>query len=440
MLRLVFGFRDRVDRATYLRVGLGLMIFKYLSDAAAIYLVTGLLWSPLDYLTPVEQVRSPSFFDLPAWLVLSLMAWALPFLWIGVSMTIRRAVDAGRTPWLGLLFFAPFINYLLMLVLCVLPSSPRETWNRGPIVAAAEAQVGSALLGIGAAALVGVAGTTVSVFFLDAYGFGLFLGVPFFLGLVCAFVFNHGHPRTAMATIRVTLLSLLVIAGALLLFALEGIVCIAMAFPIAVALAVPGALVGREIAIRAPGAQRSAAVALLMLPGVALWDATVPEPRSAKVITTVEIDAPPEDVWGELIAFDEIDAPRAWYFRIGLAYPMRAKIHGSGVGAVRHCVFSTGPFIEPITAWETGRRLAFDVISQPPPMQEWSPYAQVYAPHLDGFFRTSRGELRIVPLPGGRSRLEGSAPGTSWRSTRRPTGCRWRSGSCTGCTGGCWTT
>jgi hypothetical protein len=35
---------------------------------------------------------------------------------------------------------------------------------------------------------------------------------------------------------------------------------------------------------------------------------------------------------------------------------------------VRYCVFSTGPFVEPITVWEPGRRLGFDVAQQPPPM------------------------------------------------------------------------
>lgn len=95
-------------------------------------------------------------------------------------------------------------------------------------------------------------------------------------------------------------------------------------------------------------------------------------------------------------------------FRLGIAYPLRARIVGSGVGAVRHCEFSTGTFVEPITAWDAPRRLAFDVASQPPALQEWSPYRRVYAPHIDGFFRSTRGEFRLVALPGGRTRLEGS--------------------------------
>ncbi len=40
-------------------------------------------------------------------------------------------------------------------------------------------------------------------------------------------------------------------------------------------------------------------------------------------------------------------------------------------------------------------------------LHEWSPYSRVFAPHLDGFFRTSHGEFRLVALDGGRTRLEG---------------------------------
>jgi hypothetical protein len=93
---------------------------------------------------------------------------------------------------------------------------------------------------------------------------------------------------------------------------------------------------------------------------------------------------------------------------VGIAYPRRAHIDGAGVGAVRYCEFSTGAFVEPITVWDAGRRLSFDVTEEPPPMREWSPYANVVPPHLDGFFRARRGEFRLVRLTDNRTRLEGS--------------------------------
>jgi len=112
-------------------------------------------------------------------------------------------------------------------------------------------------------------------------------------------------------------------------------------------------------------------------------------------------------VWRHVVSFGDLEEPPRWFFRLGIAYPRRATITGTGVGAVRRCEFSTGAFVEPITAWDAPSRLAFDVASQPPPMTEWSPYANLAPPHLSKSFRSRRGEFRLIGLPGGRTRLEG---------------------------------
>jgi hypothetical protein len=122
----------------------------------------------------------------------------------------------------------------------------------------------------------------------------------------------------------------------------------------------------------------------------------------------VEVDAPPEVVWHNVVSFSTLPPPQEWIFRAGVACPMRATIAGEGVGAVRHCDFTTGPFVEPITRWEPPRRLSFDVTESPRPMDEWSPWGSIDAPHLHGYFRSVRGEFRLTDLGGGRTRLEGS--------------------------------
>ena len=128
---------------------------------------------------------------------------------------------------------------------------------------------------------------------------------------------------------------------------------------------------------------------------------------SHEVVTVIEVDAPPAVVWRHVISFPQLAPPREWPFRAGVAAPMAARIVGSSVGATRYCDFTTGCFVEPVTVWEEGRRLGFDITTQPPPMREWSPYRDVNPPHLDGYFRATHGEFRLTPLPGGRTRLEG---------------------------------
>jgi hypothetical protein len=126
------------------------------------------------------------------------------------------------------------------------------------------------------------------------------------------------------------------------------------------------------------------------------------------VNTSIDIDAPPGRVWAGVVAFSEIPPPREWLFRAGIAYPVRAVIEGEGPGALRHCVFSTGEFVEPIEVWDEPRVLEFSVRSNPAPMREWTPYSRIDAPHLEGYFVAERGRFLLTPLPGGRTRLLGS--------------------------------
>jgi hypothetical protein len=150
-----------------------------------------------------------------------------------------------------------------------------------------------------------------------------------------------------------------------------------------------------------------------VLPLLALVEARTLTPTAREVTTTVEVDAPPETVWKNVVRFSELRPPAEWVFRAGIAYPIRAVIapraDGTlGVGSVRRCEFSTGPFVEPITVWDEPHRLAFDVTAQPPSLTELSPYKNVHALHVQGYMASQGGEFRLTALPGGRTRLEGT--------------------------------
>ena len=132
-----------------------------------------------------------------------------------------------------------------------------------------------------------------------------------------------------------------------------------------------------------------------------------PDPVLFEVRTTVEVSAPPEEVWRNVVAFSDLPEPKDWIFRIGIAYPMRAEIQGRGAGAVRQCVFSTGDFIEPIEVWDEPRLLKFSVTKNPAPMQEWTPYRRIHPPHLEGFLVSEGGQFLLEPIEGGGTRLIG---------------------------------
>lgn len=408
LAKRLFGFRSPVNRRFYLLVGCSLMIGKYLVDALVVYLVTGILWTPIDYLIPLLQLRAEKVAAFPLWFSIALVVWTLPFIWIGASMTFRRAVDAGYSPWLVLWFFVPILNYLLMLALCALPSAsePMERAALRP----STTRLQSALLGMMLSLVIASAGIGISVYVLSSYGLAVFVFVPFILGVVATYVFNLGRSSTARESIWVALLALLLLGGTLILFAFEGLICVAMAVPLAVPIVLLGGVLGREIALRSSPRLFGLFSCLLFLPVVWVVDVVSPPSPTYEVTTTIEISAPPESVWQHVVAFDEIEQEPERYFQLGIAYPIRARIEGEGIGAVRYCEFSTGAFVEPITAWEEPYRLAFDVTEQPASLQELSFYENVNAPHVHDFFRSTRGEFRLIAIDNDRTRLEG----TTW--------------------------
>ena len=405
--RLWFTFERAVERRTYVSSGLALVVLKYAGDVLLVWLGTGRIWRLTDYLSPVASLASTKLQNAPPALLPLLALWALPFLWIGVSMSMRRALDAGRSAWWALLFFVPGASYVCMAVLSVLPTrmvaghladSPRAYEHRLP----------SALLAIAAGAAVGLGMLALSVYGLASYGISLFLGTPFVTGALTAYLFNRRYPASERESQEVVLLTLACVAGVAVATAAEGAICLLMAAPLGFGIGAMGAVLGRRIALRDRGPVVNVAIALLALPMSAALDAGRPATDLREVRSSVIIAASPMEVWGHVIAFPPLPEPTELAFRAGVAYPQRAEIRGEGVGAVRYCVFSTGAFVEPITVWEPGRRLAFDVRAQPRPLHEWSPYADIAPPHLDGYFRSRRGEFHLIALADGRTRLEGS--------------------------------
>jgi hypothetical protein len=145
-------------------------------------------------------------------------------------------------------------------------------------------------------------------------------------------------------------------------------------------------------------------------------------PKAIAIRSEIVVNAPPQKVWNELVAFAQIPEQREWLFHTGVAYPIRAEIRGHGPSAVRYCVFSTGAFVEPIEIWDEPHRLSFGVRSQPPVMQEWSPFA-IRPPHIaQNYLLSKHGEFLLEELPGGRTHLIG----TTWYENRFWPGAYWR--------------
>lgn len=262
---------------------------------------------------------------------------------------------------------------------------------------------------IGLPILIAAPLTVWGIYGIGEYGFALFILTPFFLGLAPTILYGNNRELTSKEANVVSFQTLGIFAVGLLVCALEGIICILMAAPIALVLTWIGAQIGRGISNERPKGSLPSIVLLLFLIPTTAFIEKDSTPNVKPVITSVVIDASPETVWKNVIEFPQLDEPTEFLFNAGIAYPINATIEHEGVGAVRHCNFNTGSFVEPITVWDAPNLLAFDVLEQPEPMQELS-FWDIDAPHLHDYFVSKKGQFKLTRLPNGQTQLEG----TTW--------------------------
>jgi hypothetical protein len=429
------SWRGTIDRGPYIITGVVLFAIKHNLDRFVASAFFNHPWSIFNYWMFEEHAHLD---DIPAGRLKfygTMVALAIPFIYIGVVLTLKRLRAIGLPLWLVAFFFVPFLNLFFFLLLSILPSrdgkvrvgdsfAARMMHVLGRLIP--DSKLGSAFVGVLITVPLAIGATFLSVNALGDYGWGLFVGLPFFLGLLSVLFYGFHKPRSLGSCLLVSTLSVTLVCLALFALAIEGIICLIMAAPLGLILALFGGCIGYVIQRRPNYSVESFhAISLLLIavPAfIGLEHTAQTEPPLIRVSTAVEIDAPPEKVWQHLIAFAELPPPDEKLFEIGIAYPIRAEINGRGVGAIRHCVFSTGAFVEPIEVWDEPRLLKFGVTAQPPVMNEKSLYAELRPPHLENYLHSRKGQFLLTELPGGRTRLEGTTwyqndfwPGIYWQ-------------------------
>lgn len=452
--------RGRIGRGGYLAAGVVLFATKFVFDYFVAQILFGRHWSLIEYLAPGQAILSLLNDQADRVFYLTMTCVALPYILIGLSLTVRRLRDAGLQMALVALFFLPLGNVFFFLVLCLLKSKPADAegsqrpaavpvepldqpmsaapldyrrevssalFPRAPLLRWWPAQSGaSAALAIFLPVPFMLAVVLLSTYLLRDYGWGVFIGLPFVNGMLSALLHGTRVPRRLGKSLGVGTLGVIASAVAVLFLAIEGLGCMVMFLPLAIPVGLLGATLGYSIQSRPmprEGGWRVISSSLGLLPLMMFGEHVVAPPAPLfAVVTVVDVDAPPERVWRHVVSFSDIPEPSDWFFKTGVAYPMRARINGRGPGAIRYCEFSTGAFVEPIEVWNEPRLLKFAVTQNPPPMKEWTFWANVHPPHLNNFLVSNGGQFRLIPLAGGGTRLEGT---TWYRHNMWPAG-YWR--------------
>ena len=116
-----------MDRAAYLLIGVIGFALKHNLDRLVATFIFHRPWGIFNYwIPPAKAVRITSLPREDATFLASMLALALPFIWVGVVLTLRR-LRAVRLPlWLIAIFFLPVINLAFFALLSVLPSREKE--------------------------------------------------------------------------------------------------------------------------------------------------------------------------------------------------------------------------------------------------------------------------------------------------------------------------
>jgi hypothetical protein len=255
------------------------------------------------------------------------------------------------------------------------------------------------------------------------YSVGLFVWLPIVLGATSTIIYGHKNEVSKQALRQNSYLTLFVFCLGLLNIAFEGLICIVMALPIGFFFTWIGFLIGFQIIKNKTGKKAPVAMIFLLfsVPVVMGFEYSINSNATIRSVTTrIEINAPIETVWRNVIMFPQLEEPTEFIFKTGIAYPINAQIDGHGVGATRHCNFSTGSFVEPITEWDEPRLLKFDVTSQPEPMKEISPY-DIHPNHLHGYWVSKQGQFMLTQLSNDNTLLEG----TTWYVNKIKPGIYW---------------
>jgi len=253
---LLWTWNRTIDRVPYLLTGFLLFLFKFSIDWRIAKQGFNRAWSPSNYLIwPNDRVaRVFELNDPERWFSLTMLLVSLPFIWTGVILSLHRLRATGLPLGLILFFFVPIVNLLLFLILVLLPTKkaipaidladdasgleepeyplPAENSKDSRIIASEwlkrhdfsddthisknaplpwrrrfeplrdvhrsivlESYWRSGLVALAITVPLAVLGVVLSAELLQSYGFSLFVGAPFAVGMFSVLLFGFSRPQ-----------------------------------------------------------------------------------------------------------------------------------------------------------------------------------------------------------------------------------------------------
>ncbi len=203
-----------IGRAAYALIGTIGFVVKHNLDRLVATFVFHRPWGIFNYWVPLRDVvritqlqgGEPEFLG-------TLVLLSLPFIWVGVVLTMKRLRDANLPLSLVALFFAPFINLLFFLVLSLVPGKSdvagQQTERKPSFLSRVIPRdaFGSAVASLIVTVPIGFGMALLGSHFLLNYGWGLFVALPFSIGFTSVLIFEFHERRGMWASIGVACLA-----------------------------------------------------------------------------------------------------------------------------------------------------------------------------------------------------------------------------------------
>ncbi len=253
--------------------------------------------------------------------------------------------------------------------------------------------------------------------FVELMSVGMIFLLPIAIGFLVVFYVGW-KDREQPLTWRYALLGPWSAVGPCLLLSFlvgwEGAFCLMFATPVFLLMSTIGGFlaklallfVERRAALREAQGLRSglsilAVVLLAPLTSGFVESSIVPPESIHRVLTEIEIAAPIDIVWSEIVRVRRIEPTEnshGLFYKLGFPKPIEATISHEGVGGVRHASFEKGLlFIETVTEWEPQRLLSFRIQADAH-MTKLDPHVVVGGQYFDVLQGTY--ELAPSPRPG----------------------------------------
>ncbi len=192
------------------------------------------------------------------------------------------------------------------------------------------------------------------------YGYTFFILFPLFLGFSIGTLFSKG--------LQILYLTAGIVIGssALLVFGIEGFVCVLMLLPIFIFTVWLGYFISKKIGIKVNKDPERLAISILplviLLVAGKIEKVIDLEPEKVEIETRQVLDYDPEILFQKVKSMEKLDAKKSILMKLGLPTPIRCELESDTIGSLRHCIFKNGEIVTQITKYESGVILEMEVV------------------------------------------------------------------------------